>query len=197
MSIYEVHLGSWRLNPLEGNRSLTYLELADELAAYALDMGFTHIELLPVMAHPFSGSWGYQVTGYFAPTPRYGSPDDFRAFVDRLHANGLGVILDWVPAHFPRDDFALARFDGTALYEHADPRRGAHPTGARWSSTTAATRSATSSSPTPCTGCASTTPTASGSTPSRRCSTSTTRARRASGCRTSTAATRTSTRSAS
>ena len=127
MSIYEVHLGSWRLNPAEGNRSLTYLELADELSAYALDMGFTHIELLPVMAHPFSGSWGYQVTGYFAPTPRYGSPDDFKAFVDRLHQNGLGVLLDWVPAHFPRDDFALARFDGTALYEHADPRRGAHP----------------------------------------------------------------------
>ena len=127
MSIYEVHLGSWRLNPLEGNRSLTYTELADELAAYAKDMGFTHIELLPVMAHPFSGSWGYQVTGYFAPTPRYGDPDEFRAFVDRLHGHGLGVILDWVPAHFPRDDFALARFDGTALYEHADPRRGAHP----------------------------------------------------------------------
>jgi 1,4-alpha-glucan branching enzyme len=127
MSIYEVHIGSWRLNPLEGNRSLSYLELADELAAYALDMGFTHIELLPVMAHPFTGSWGYQVTGYFAPSPRQGTPDDFREFVDRLHQHGLGVILDWVPAHFPRDDFALARFDGTALYEHADPRRGAHP----------------------------------------------------------------------
>jgi 1,4-alpha-glucan branching enzyme len=127
MSIYEVHLGSWRLNPLEGNRSLNYLELADELSAYARDMGFTHIELLPVMSHPFTGSWGYQVTGYFAPTPRFGSPDDFRKFVDALHGNGLGVILDWVPAHFPRDDFALARFDGTALYEHADPRRGAHP----------------------------------------------------------------------
>ena len=127
ISIYEVHLGSWRLNPLEGNRSLTYLELADELSAYAKDMGFTHIELLPVMAHPFSGSWGYQVTGYFAPTPRYGTPDEFRTFVDRLHQNGLGVILDWVPAHFPRDDFALARFDGSALYEHQDPRRGAHP----------------------------------------------------------------------
>jgi 1,4-alpha-glucan branching enzyme len=127
MSVYEVHLGSWRLNPNEGNRSLTYLELADELSAYARDMGFTHIELLPVMAHPFSGSWGYQVTGYFAPTPHYGSPDDFKAFVDRLHQNGLGVILDWVPAHFPRDDFALARFDGSALYEHDDPRRGAHP----------------------------------------------------------------------
>jgi 1,4-alpha-glucan branching enzyme len=127
MSVYEVHLGSWRLNPLEGNRSLNYLELADELSAYARDMGYTHVELLPVMAHPFTGSWGYQVTGYFAPTPRFGSPDDFRTFVDRLHQNDLGVILDWVPAHFPRDDFALARFDGTALYEHADPRRGAHP----------------------------------------------------------------------
>ncbi len=127
ISIYEVHLGSWRLNPLEDNRSLTYLELADELSAYVKDMGFTHIELMPVMAHPFTGSWGYQVTGYFAPTPRFGSPDDFREFVDRVHQNGVGVILDWVPAHFPRDDFALARFDGTALYEHADPRRGAHP----------------------------------------------------------------------
>jgi 1,4-alpha-glucan branching enzyme len=127
VSIYEVHLGSWRLKPGEGNRSLSYLELADELSAYARDMGSTHIELMPVMAHPLSGSWGYQVTGYFAPTPRYGSPDDFRDFVDRLHHNGVGVILDWVPAHFPRDDFALARFDGTALYEHEDPRRGAHP----------------------------------------------------------------------
>jgi 1,4-alpha-glucan branching enzyme len=127
MSVYEVHLGSWRLNPLEGNRELTYEELADELAAYVTDMGFTHVELLPVMAYPFSGSWGYQVTSYYAPTPRFGTPDDFRAFVDRLHAAGLGVILDWVPAHFPRDDWALARFDGSALYEHADPRRGAHP----------------------------------------------------------------------
>jgi 1,4-alpha-glucan branching enzyme len=127
MSIYEVHLGSWRLNPLEDNRSLSYLELADELSAYVKDMGFTHIELLPVMHHPFSGSWGYQVTGYFAPTPLFGSPDDLRQFVDRLHANDIGVILDWVPAHFPRDEFGLARFDGTALYEHADPRRGAHP----------------------------------------------------------------------
>jgi 1,4-alpha-glucan branching enzyme len=127
VSIYEVHLGSWRLNPLEDNRSLNYLELADELAAYAKDMGFTHIELLPVMAHPFSGSWGYQVTGYFAPTPRFGQPDDFKKFVEALHQRDIGVILDWVPAHFPRDDFALARFDGTHLYEHADPRRGAHP----------------------------------------------------------------------
>ncbi len=127
VSIYEVHLGSWRLNTLDGNRPLTYLELADELAAYVNDLGFTHVELLPVMAHPFSGSWGYQVTSYFAPTPRHGSPDDLRTFIDRMHEHGIGVILDWVPAHFPRDEFALARFDGTALYEHDDPRRGAHP----------------------------------------------------------------------
>jgi 1,4-alpha-glucan branching enzyme len=127
VSIYEVHLGSWRRNSAEDNRSLTYLELADELADYVSDLGFTHVELLPVMQHPFSGSWGYQVTGYFAPTSRFGPPDDFRAFVDRLHQRGLGVILDWVPAHFPRDDWALALFDGTHLYEHADPRRGAHP----------------------------------------------------------------------
>ncbi len=127
MSIYEVHLGSWRRNALEGDRELTYAELADELGDYVTDLGFTHVELLPVMEHPFAGSWGYQVTGYFAPTSRFGSPDDFRAFVDRLHARGIGVILDWVPAHFPRDDWALANFDGTHLYEHADPRRGAHP----------------------------------------------------------------------
>jgi len=127
VSIYEVHLASWRRNPLEDNRPLNYLELADELADYANDLGFTHVELMPVMEHPFSGSWGYQVTGYFAPTSRFGSPDDFRCFVDRLHRNGVGVILDWVPAHFPRDDWALAQFDGTALYEHSDPRRGAHP----------------------------------------------------------------------
>jgi 1,4-alpha-glucan branching enzyme len=127
VSIYEVHLGSWRRNPLEDNRSLTYLELADELSDYALDLGFTHLELLPVMEHPFSGSWGYQVTGYYAPTSRFGTPDDFRFLVDRLHQRGIGVILDWVPAHFPRDDWALATFDGTHLYEHADPRRGSHP----------------------------------------------------------------------
>ncbi len=127
VSIYEVHLGSWRLNSLEDNRPLTYAELADELSDYVIEMGFTHVELMPIMAHPFTGSWGYQVTGYYAPTPRYGSPDDLRAFVDRMHQRGIGVILDWVPAHFPRDEFALARFDGTALYEHADPRRGAHP----------------------------------------------------------------------
>jgi 1,4-alpha-glucan branching enzyme len=127
MSIYEVHLGSWRRNPLENNRPLNYLELADELSDYVNDLGFTHVELLPVMEHPFSGSWGYQVTGYFAPTSRFGTPDDYKCFVDRMHRNGVGVILDWVPAHFPRDDWALARFDGSALYEHDDPRRGAHP----------------------------------------------------------------------
>jgi 1,4-alpha-glucan branching enzyme len=127
VSIYEVHLGSWRLNPLEGNRRLTYAELGEELAEYVSRLGFTHVELLPVMEHPYAPSWGYQVTGYFAPTARFGQPDDFRAFVDRLHAAGIGVILDWVPAHFPKDDWALARFDGTALYEHEDPRRGEHP----------------------------------------------------------------------
>jgi len=126
ISIYEVHLASWRLNPQEGNRSLRYLELADELAAYVSDLGFTHVELMPVMEHPFSGSWGYQVTSYFAPTARFGEPDDFKQFIDHLHRRGIGVILDWVPAHFPRDDWALARFDGTALYEH-EHTRGAHP----------------------------------------------------------------------
>ncbi|HZW41580.1 MAG TPA: 1,4-alpha-glucan branching protein GlgB, partial [Agromyces sp.] len=125
MSVYEVHLGSWR-RTLE-NEPLDYRTLAAQLGTYANDMGFTHVELLPVMEHPYSGSWGYQVTGYFAPTARFGDPDDFRAFVDELHRHDVGVILDWVPAHFPRDDWALARFDGTALYEHEDPRRGAHP----------------------------------------------------------------------
>jgi 1,4-alpha-glucan branching enzyme len=127
VSVYEVHLGSWRRDPGDPAGQLTYAQLADELAAYATDMGFTHVELLPVMAHPFTGSWGYQVTGYFAPDPRLGTPDDLKAFVDRMHEHGVGVLMDWVPAHFPRDDWALARFDGTALYEHEDPRRGAHP----------------------------------------------------------------------
>ncbi|MGN6523434.1 MAG: 1,4-alpha-glucan branching protein GlgB [Actinomycetes bacterium] len=117
MSIYEVHLGSWRLG-------LSYRELADQLTEYVSANGFTHVELLPVAEHPFGGSWGYQVTSYFAPTSRFGSPDDFRYLVDRLHQAGIGVIMDWVPAHFPKDSFALARFDGTPLYEHADPRRG-------------------------------------------------------------------------
>jgi 1,4-alpha-glucan branching enzyme len=127
MSIYEVHLGSWRRMPEEDNRPLSYREIAQPLADYVNDMGFTHVELLPVMEHPFTGSWGYQVTGYFAPTARYGNPDDFRYLIDYLHQRGIGVILDWVPAHFPTDDFALGRFDGTALYEHLDPRQGHHP----------------------------------------------------------------------
>ena len=126
LSIYEVHAGSWRRNPIEGFRSLTWRELADELVSYVVTQGFTHIELMPVMEFPFDGSWGYQVTGFFAPTSRFGTPDDFRAFVDACHQAGVGVILDWVPGHFPKDAFALARFDGTALYEHADPRQGEH-----------------------------------------------------------------------
>jgi len=125
-SIYEVHLGSWRRKVEEGNRLLTYRELAPLLADYAVEMGFTHVEILPIAEHPFDGSWGYQVTGFFAPTHRHGAPEDFAWFVDHLHSRGVGVILDWVPAHFPRDDFALATFDGTHLYEHADPRQGAH-----------------------------------------------------------------------
>ncbi|MEV7095528.1 1,4-alpha-glucan branching protein GlgB [Amycolatopsis sp. NPDC051045] len=120
MSVYEVHLGSWR-------PGLDYRELADQLGDYVVETGFTHVELLPVSEHPFGGSWGYQVTSYYAPTSRFGSPDDFRYFVDRLHQRGIGVLVDWVPAHFPRDAWALAKFDGTALYEHADPRRGEQP----------------------------------------------------------------------
>ena len=124
MNIYEVHLGSWKR--AEGDRFLTYTELAEQLIPYVKEMGYTHIEMLPVEEHPFDGSWGYQVTGYYAPTSRYGSPDEFKQFVDACHQNGISVILDWVPAHFPKDDFALARFDGTALYEHQDPRLGEH-----------------------------------------------------------------------
>jgi 1,4-alpha-glucan branching enzyme len=120
MSAYEVHIGSWR-------PGLSYSELADQLADYVTEMGFSHVEFLPVAEHPFGGSWGYQVSSYYAPSARYGNPDDFRYLVDRLHQAGIGVILDWVPAHFPRDEWALARFDGTPLYEHPDPRRGEHP----------------------------------------------------------------------
>ena len=120
MSIYEVHAGSWRAG-------LGWRELAEELTRHVVELGFTHVELMPVMQHPFGPSWGYQVSGYYAPHAPLGEPDDLRAFVDALHASGIGVLLDWVPAHFPRDEWALARFDGTALYEHADPRRGAHP----------------------------------------------------------------------
>ena len=120
LSIYEVHIGSWRPGQ-------SYRDLAEELTAYVTEMGFTHVEFLPVAEHPYGGSWGYQVTSYYAPSSRFGSPDDFRDLVDRLHQAGIGVIIDWVPAHFPRDDWALARFDGTPLYEHPDPRRGSHP----------------------------------------------------------------------
>ncbi len=127
VAIYEMHLGSWRRVPEQGNRPLTYRELAAQLVEYLLDVGFTHVEFLPVMEHPFTGSWGYETTGYYAPTARYGSPDDFRYLIDCLHRNGIGVILDWTPAHFPTDSFGLARFDGSALYEHLDPRQGFHP----------------------------------------------------------------------
>ena len=190
MSVYEVHLGSWR-------QGLSYRDLAEHLVNYVSDLGFTHVELLPVMEHPYGPSWGYQVTGYYAPTARFGTPDDFKYLVDTLHQAGIGVILDWVPGHFPRDAFALARFDGLPLYEHPDPRRGDQPD---WGTHVfdfgrlevrnflvanahlLAARSSTS------TGC--------GSTPSPRCSTSTTRARTASGSPTCTAAASTSRRSA-
>jgi len=127
MSVYEMHLGSWQRDPAEPSRLLSYGEIAPRLATYCLEMGFTHVELLPVMEHPFYASWGYQTTGYFAPSGRYGTPQDFMAFVDTLHRGGIGVILDWVPSHFPSDGHGLAFFDGTHLYEHADPRQGFHP----------------------------------------------------------------------
>jgi 1,4-alpha-glucan branching enzyme len=127
LSFYEVHLGSWRRDPADPERWLSYRELAPQLAEYCLKMGFTHVELLPVSEHPFTGSWGYQTVGYYAATSRYGTPQDFMYLVDFLHQNGIGVIIDWVPAHFPKDDHGLRRFDGTALYEHDDPRKGEHP----------------------------------------------------------------------
>jgi 1,4-alpha-glucan branching enzyme len=126
-TVYECHLGSWRTVPEDGDRPLTYRELAEQLPAYLNERSFTHVEFLPVAEHPYAPSWGYQVSAYYAPTSRFGSPDDFRFLVDKLHEADIGVIVDWVPAHFPKDDFALARFDGTALYEHSDPRQGEHP----------------------------------------------------------------------
>ncbi|MBI1310170.1 1,4-alpha-glucan branching protein GlgB, partial [bacterium] len=126
VSIYEVHLGSWR-RPNDGRDWFSYQELADQLIEYCSQLGYTHLQLLPITEHPFDGSWGYQVTAYFAPTSRFGSPQDFMEFVDRCHQAGLGVLIDWVPAHFPNDPHGLAWFDGTALYEHDDPRRGIHP----------------------------------------------------------------------
>ena len=131
MSIYEVHLGSWQRVTEEGSRSLSYQELSERLVNYVLEMGFTHVEIMPVTEHPFYGSWGYQTTGYFASTARYGVPEDFMHLVDRFHQNGIGVILDWVPSHFPNDEYGLVYFDGTNLFEHADPRKGFHP---EWSS---------------------------------------------------------------
>ncbi|MCM8794292.1 MAG: 1,4-alpha-glucan branching protein GlgB [Candidatus Omnitrophica bacterium] len=127
ISVYEVHLGSWMRVPEEGNRPLTYREIAPLLAGYVKKMGFTHVELMPVMEHPFGGSWGYQITGYYAPSSRYGTPQDFMFLVDTLHQNGIGIFLDWVPSHFATDTHGLGCFDGTHLYEHADPRQGYHP----------------------------------------------------------------------
>ena len=127
VSVYEVHLGSWRHVPEDHDRWLTYRELGDQLIPYVKDLGYTHIELLPIMEHPFDGSWGYQTIGYFSATSRYGTPKEFMEFVDRCHRAGIGVLLDWTPAHFPRDTHGLAQFDGTHLYEHADPRQGTHP----------------------------------------------------------------------
>ena len=127
LSVYEVHLGSWRRSPKDRGRLLSFREIAPPLVEYVKNMGFTHVEFLPMMEHPFYGSWGYQTVGYFAPTSRYGTPQDFMHLIDQLHQNGIGVILDWVPSHFPADEHGLGFFDGTHLYEHEDPKKGFHP----------------------------------------------------------------------
>ena len=190
MSIYEVHLGSWRKkNHFE---SLSYRDLAGPLVEYLNQTGFTHVEFLPVAEHAFYPSWGYQVTGFFGVTNRFGTPDDFQFLVNALHEGGIGVIIDWVPAHFPRDEWALAHFDGTALYEHEDPRKGAHQDWGtlifnfgrqRGLGTSSSLKRALS-------GASASTSTACAWTPWPRCSTSTTRARPASGFPTNTAAAR-------
>jgi 1,4-alpha-glucan branching enzyme len=182
MSVYELHVGSWR-------PGLGYRELADHSSSTSPELGFTHVEFMPLAEHPFGGSWGYQVTGYYAPTSRFGHPDDLRYLIDRLHQAGIGVIVDWVPAHFPKDEWALANFDGQPLYEHTDPRRGEQLDWGTLVFDFGTRRCATSWSPTRCTGSRSSTSTACASMPSPPCSTSTTRA--TSGCPTSTAATRT------
>ena len=183
--LYEVHAGSWR-------QGLSWRSSREQLVPYVADLGFTHVELMPVMRAPYPPSWGYQVSGYFAPQSTLGTPDDFRALVDAFHGAGVGVILDWVPAHFPRDEWALARFDGTSLYEHEDPRRGSHPDWGTLIFNFSRHEVRTSCSRTPSTGCASSTQTGCAWTPWPRCSTWTTRATRANGCRTSRAAARTS-----
>ena len=186
IAIYECHLGSWARVPEEGNRYLTYAELADRLIPYVKDLGFTHIEVLPISEYPFDGSWGYQPVSLFAPTSRFGTPDDFMAFVEKVHAAGLGLIVDWVPAHFPNDPHGLAEFDGTHLYEHADPRQGFHQdwgtsiisTGPRWR---------VFSCPMQNSGCNGTAWMDCASMRSPRCFTSIIRGSRANGCRTNTA----------
>ena len=127
ISVYEFHPGSWKHEAGKHEGWMNYRDLAHQIVGYCLEMNFTHIELMPITEHPYTGSWGYQTVGYFAPTSRYGTPEDFMYFVDFCHQNGIGVIVDWVPAHFPKDIHGLAKFDGTALYEHADPRQGEHP----------------------------------------------------------------------
>ncbi len=188
MSVYEVHLGSWR-------PGLSYREVADQLIGHVQYLGFTHVEFLPLSEHPFGGSWGYQVTGYYAPTARFGSPDDLRYLIDRLHSAGIGVIMDWVPGHFPKDEWALASSTATPCSSTRTPDAASSSTGAPTCSTSGSRRCGTSSSRTRCTGWRSSTSTGSVSTPSPRSSTSTTRA--PSGCRTSTAVARTSRRSPS